>query len=159
MWVYMISCYVMSLVTFMLLVTGFFQSILRFPVFEAGHLLFMILTSIVYCFTETLIIFFFVGTGMGIKEFAIDHQLDPQFHRRSIALKRKVFPPLLLNILFMMILFILGGAVDTHRLPTWAYRIIFLGCIFHFGKTKRVEHENAKEITQIVREMSGVKGR
>ena len=155
MWYYMIACYIMSLLTLILLTTGFFQSFLKFPVFQAGHLTFMVLTAIFYLFTETLVIFFFVGTGMGIKEFAIDHRLDPQFHRRSIGVKRKVFPPLLLNILFMIILFVLVGAVDTHHFPFWAYPIIFLGCMLHFVKTKVIQHESMKDISKIISEMSG----
>ena len=43
---------------FILLLTGFAQSFLHFPVLKAGHLTFMLLTSIIYLFTETLIIFF-----------------------------------------------------------------------------------------------------
>lgn len=157
MWYYMITCYIMSFFTWVLIVAGFFQSFLKFSIFRANHVTFMILTCIVYCFTETLVIFFFVGTGMGIKESAVTHQEGPRFHQRSIAIKRKVFPPLLLNILLMMTLFILVGAVDTNRFPSWAYTLIFLGCIFHFVKTKVTQNQSFRDITKIVLEMSGAK--
>ena len=153
----MITCYIMSFLTFILVVTAFFQSFLKFSVFQANHLTFVILTSIVYFFTETLVIFFFVGLGMGIKESTIDHKLDPRFRRRSIAIKRKVLPTLVLNLLFMIILFVLVGAVDTHQIPFWAYPIIFLGCIFHFVKSKLIQNQGFKEYTEIVLEMSGIK--
>ena len=152
----MITCYIMSGLTFILVVTAFFQSFLKFPVFQTNHVAFMILTSIVYLFTETLVIFFFVGTGMGIKESALDRKLDPEFHRRSIAIKRKVFPPLLSNMLLMILLFILVGAVDTHHFPIWAYRLIFLGCLLHFVKTKIVQNQSFGDITKLVFEMSSV---
>ena len=157
MWVHMIACYFLSLLTFILVVTAFFQSLLKFSVFQAGHLTFMILTSIVYLFTETLVIFFFVEIGMQIKESTFDKKLDPQFHRRSIAIKRKVFPPLVLNLLLMMTLFVLVGAVNTHHFPSWAYTLIFLGCIFHFLKTKRIQNQGFKESTEIILEMSGIR--
>jgi len=156
MWYYMITCYIMSGFTFALVVTAFFQSFLKFSVFQANHVTVMILTSLVYLFTETLVIFFFVGTGMGIKESVTDHQLDPEFHRRSIAIKRKVFPPLLLNVLLMMFLFVLVGAVDTHHFPVWAYRIIFLGCLIHFVKTKIIQNKSFGDITKLALEISVV---
>ena len=157
MWIYMMSCYLMSLLTFILIVIAFFQSFLKFQVFQAGHVTFMILICIVYLFTETLVIFFFVGSGMGIKESTIDKKLDPQFHRRSIAIKRKVYPPLLLNMLFMMTLFVLAGAVDTHHFPSWVYIFIFLGCIFHLMKAKFIQNQCFRDTTEIFREMAGLK--
>lgn len=156
MWVYMISCYVLSLLTFLLLITSFFQSFLKFSVFYAGHVTFMILTSIVYLFTETMVIFFFVGSGMGIKERTMEHKLDPRHHQQSKAIKKKVFPPLMMNMVFMMILFILVGAVDTHRLPVWAYDLIFAGCIIHYVKVKVTQNGCFRDNTNIILEMSGL---
>ena len=85
MWFFMITCYVLSLLTFVMLLTGLTQSFLHFPVWNAGHLTFMILVSIVYLFTETLVIFFYVGTGVSIKEYTLEHHLDKSFHNRSIS--------------------------------------------------------------------------
>jgi len=153
----MITCYVMSLVTLITLLIGFAQSFLHFHVYEANHVTFMILTSIIYLFTESLVIFFFVGTGVSIRDYTKDHQLDNSFHKRSIAIKRRVYPPLLLNMLFMIILFIMVGAVETYRMPGIIYYIIFAGCIFHFLKIKIVQHHCFRDNTSIILEMSGVK--
>lgn len=156
MWFFMNTCYVLSLFTFMALILAFTQSIFHFPVLKANHLTFMILTSILYSFTETLVIFFFVGTGVSIKEYVLEHKIDSDYHRRSIAIKRRVYPPLLLNILFMVILFVLAGAVDTKHFPLRAYQIIFLGCLYHFIKIKIIEHNCFKDNTRIILEMSNV---
>jgi hypothetical protein len=135
---------------------AFAQSFLKFHVLQASHLPFMILTCIVYFFTETLVIFFFVGTGVSVKEYTQEHKLDTGFHKRSIAIKHKVYPPLMLNILFMVILFILVGAVDTHRMPAWPYQILFVACLAHYIKAKMVQHECFRDNTKIILEMSGV---
>ena len=152
----MITCYGMSLLSLILAVTAFLQSFFKFSVFQANPLTFMILTAIVYLLTETLVIFFFVDIGMQIKESTLHQQLDPQFHRRSITIKRKVFPALMLNLFWMMTVFVLIGAVDTHRFPQWAYRLFFLGGILHLGKTKWIENKGFREYTEIVREMGRV---
>lgn len=156
MWFFMYSCYVMTVVTFITLIIAFFQSFLKFSVFNADHVTFIIFTSILYCFTETLVIFFFVGTGVSVKEYTLEKNLDHSFHKRSIAIKRKVYPPLMLNLLFLMVLFILVGAVDTYRFPGWLYYILFFGCIVHYIKIKLVQNECFRENTQIILDMSGI---
>jgi len=157
MWFFMNTCYVMSLLTFIILIIAFFQSFTNFLVFQANHISFMILASIIYLFTETLVMFFFVGTGVSIKEYTADHKLDSGFHRQSIAIKRRVYPPQLLNMLFMMIVFIMVGAVDTHKAPIWLYQLLFFGSIVHFIKAKIIAHTCFRDNTKIILDMSGIK--
>ena len=157
MWFFMNSCYFLSLLTFVILLIALSQSFLHFSVVAANHVTFMILASIVYCFTETLVIFFFVGTGVSIKEYTRDHNLDTQYHKRSIAIKRRVYPPLMLNLLFMIILFVLAGAVDTDRMPVWIYQLIFIACLAHYIKVKIIQHGCFKDNTKIILDMSGIK--
>jgi amino acid permease len=116
----------------------------------------MVLTSIIYSFTETLVIFFFVGTGVSVKEYTHDHQADPQYHQRSIAIKHRVYPPLMLNLLIMIILFVLAGAADTRRVPMGLYQLIFMGCLTHYVKTKIIQHHCFRDNTRIILDMAGV---
>ncbi len=157
MWFFMNSCYLLSLLTFLFLLVGLLQSFTHFSVLAANHVTFMIFVSIVYCLTETLVIFFFVGTGVSVKEYTRDHNLDVQYHKRSIAIKHRVYPPLMLNLLFMIILFVLAGAVDTNRMPSWLYQLIFISCLAHYIKVKIIQHGCFKDNTQIILDMSGVK--
>lgn len=157
MWFFMNTCYGLSFLTFILLLTGLAQSVLHFPVLKAGHLTFMLLTSIIYLFTETLIIFFFVGTGVSIKEYTQTHKLDPTYHKRSLGIKFRVYPPLLLNILLMIIIFILVGAVDTYRVPAVVYQTLFVAALLHFSKVKMIQHRCFRDNTRIILDMAGVK--
>lgn len=152
----MISCYLLSLISFVMLLVAMIQHYGQFMILQANEVTFIILTSIVYLFTETLIIFFFVGTGVSVKEYTQEHNLPPAFHQKSIAIKRKVYPPQLLNILLMMVLFILVGAVDTGRMSPWIYRIFFAICLWHFLKAKRIQHACFKENTANILAMSGI---
>ncbi len=157
MWFFMISCYVMSLLTLLMLCIGFFQSFLNFHILSANHVVFMILTSIIYSFTETLVIFFFVGTGVSVKEYVRDHKVEGDFHKRSIAIKRIVYPPLLMNMLYMIILFVLVGAVDTLRIAGWIYYVLFAFCIIDYVRIKAIQNKCFKDNTAIILEMSGIK--
>ena len=156
MWFFMNSCYLMSFLTFVLLLISFVQGIFNFHIFKANHLTFMVLTSIIYLLTETLVIFFFVGTGVSIKEYTLEHKLKNDFHRRSIGIKRRLYPPLLFNMLLMLILFIMVGAVDTYRVSAWIYYAFFIVCVCHFLKTKLIENKCFRENTQLILEMSGI---
>ena len=157
MWFFMNTCYGLSFLTFILLLTALAQSFLHFPVLKAGHLTFMLLTSIIYLFTETLVIFFFVGTGVSIKEYTQAHKLDPAYHKRSLAIKFRVYPPLLLNILLMVIVFVLVGAVDTYRVPAIVYQALFVVALLHFIKVKMIQHRCFRDNTRIILDMAGVK--
>lgn len=155
MWFFMNTCYLSSALTLFLLIVGFFQSFLHFHVFIANHLIFMVLVSMVYFFTETLIIFFFVGTGVSIKEFVQEKKLSVNYSQRSLTIKRKLYPPTMLNLLWMIILFCLVGAVDTHRINPYIYGGFYLFCIVDFIRVKKIQNECFRDNTQVILEMSG----
>ncbi len=118
---------------------------------------FLILTAIVYLFTETLVIFFFVGTGVSVKEYMLEHKIYGDFHKRMISLKRVMYPPQLLNILILMTAFILYGAADTGKIPHIIYQGLLFGGIIHFCYAKVIQHRSFRDNTFIILEMSGIK--
>lgn len=156
MWVFMYLCYALSLLSFGMLSTAFLQNIFGFMVLNANQVTFIILTSIVYLAAETLVIFFFVGTGVSVKEYTAAHGLGPDFHRTSICIKRRVYPPQLLNMLLMMVLFVSMGAVDTGRISDLIYRGFFLLCLAHYIYAKIVQHEAFRMNTENILAMSGL---
>lgn len=157
MWFFMYSCYFFSLVSFVMLGIVFFQSLHPFLVFKASPMSFLILTSIVYLFAETLVIFFFVGTGVSVKEYMLEHKIFGDFHKRMITIKRTMYPPQLLNILILMIAFILYGAADTGKIPHLVYQGLLLAGIWHFCYAKIIQHKSFRENTFIILEMSGLR--
>jgi hypothetical protein len=156
MWFFMYACYGFTLLSLAMLALNGLQGYFPFTVLTASHSTFALLTIIIYLFTETLVIFFFVGVGVSIKEYVQTQRLDPQYHRRSIAIKRRVYPPLLLNMLLMMVLFISGGAVDTGHLSGLLHGLLFWVCLAHFIYAILVQHRCFRESTAIVLEMSGI---
>ena len=153
----MYCCYFFSLASFLMLGIVFLQSLAPFYVFKASPMSFLILTSIIYLFTETLIMFFFVGTGVSVKEYMLEHKITGDFHKRMITLKRHVYPPQLLNILLLMTAFILYGAADTGKISVWIYRSLLFAGIVHFCYAKVIQHQSFKDNTFIILEMAGIK--
>jgi len=122
----------------------------------ANHPSLGLLTIIVYLLTETLVMFFFIGTGISVKEYAQEHNSSQKFRQRMIRLKNKVFPPMMLNIFLVGFVFILGGAVDTHMVPGWTHGVLFWIVLIHFSKLIILQHQAFRENTFIILEMAGV---
>ena len=76
MWFFMIMCYLFTALTLLMLLVSGLQGYFQFLIFKANHPAFALLTTIVYLFTETLIMFYFVGIGMSIKEFMLEKHLS-----------------------------------------------------------------------------------
>ena len=157
MWFFMYACYLFSLLSWGMMLVVLGQSISPFFVFHASPMSFLILTSIIYLFTETLIMFFFVGTGVSVKEYMLEQKISGNFHQRSIALKRKLYPPQLLNILILMTAFIFYGAADTGKVSVWVYRGLLLAGIIHFCYAKVIQHRCFRDNTDIILSMAGIK--
>lgn len=158
MWFFMNTCYVMTVISFMMLLITGLQGHFHFNVLNANHPLFALLTIIIYLFTETLVIFFFVGIGVSIKDYVLANKLKSDYHTRSIAVKRRVYPPLLLSMLMVMVLFISGGAVDTKHIPAWSHGLFFIVSLMQFLDAIKIQHQSFKESTAIVLEMSQAAG-
>lgn len=153
----MITCYLFSAISFLMLLIVLAQSFVPFKVIEASPLSFLILTSMIYLFTETLIMFFFVGTGVSVKEYMQEQKIHGNFHQRSIAIKRRVYPPQLLNLLILIVAFILFGAADNHKISQWLYRGTLLIGIIQFLSAKWVQNTCFRDNTQIILDMAGIK--
>ena len=154
MWWFMYACYLLTGISFCLVGLTGIQGYWNFSVLGVAHQTFALVAAIVYLFTETLIIFFFVGTGSSIKEFSQMHHLGPEYHQRSISIKRVIYPPTLLNILLLMIVFVIGGGVHTRMIHPWFHGGLFLVTIIHFAKTIAIQHRSFKESTMIFIELS-----
>lgn len=157
MWFFMYTCYIASLLSFVMIAIVLVQAFHPFQVFNASPMSFLILTSIVYLFAETLVIFFFVGTGVSVKEYMLEHKIHGTFHQRMIGIKRRMYPPQMLNLLILMVAFVLYGASDTGKIPAWIYQLTLAGGLIHFCFAKIIQHEAFRENTFIILEMAGIK--
>ena len=156
MWLFMYACYLLTLVSvFLLAVTGC-QGYLHFQIMGLNHPSFALFTTIIYLFTETLVIFFFVGTHSSIKEYVQEQERDPEFYAHAKSIKRTLFPPMMLNIALVMAVFIIGGGVDTLVIPGWLHGALFIVAFLHFVKTILIQHRCFKVNTRIILDMYGL---
>jgi hypothetical protein len=87
------------------------------------HVGYAIPTVLFSLFSQSMVIFFFIGTGKLVKE---DTARYPEDERRRILraladLKRRTSPPATFSLLSAIAVFVLGGAVHTRALPPWTH--------------------------------------
>ena len=115
----MYLCYGLSAVTLAGLTATLVQGLSGGRVLGAPHPTFSFLITIVYLFTETLVMFFFVGTGSNVKEFVRERKLPETLIGRIGAARHQVTMEACLSILLVLGTAVLGGATgggNLHRL-------------------------------------------
>jgi hypothetical protein len=82
-------------------------------------------------FSQSMVIFYFIGTGKLVKEEVASY---PEVERRTVlaALRRfkaRTSPPATLALLSAIAVFVLGGAVHTSALPPWTHLAASLAAV------------------------------
>jgi hypothetical protein len=99
-----ILCFIITLLM------GF--SVIRVPL--AQHVLFGFFSTFLVTLTQSMTMFYFIGTGKQVKDLGAALPAGPQLIQRTKVFKAKVFPPSLWAMLFTMATMIIGGGVHTH---------------------------------------------
>ena len=149
MWGLMIISYVCIAITSLLLFISGLQGYFQFYIFKANHPQFALFSTIFYMLTETLIMFYFIGSGTAIKKY-ITNDISSIEYDKVKKTKMKLFPHLTINMIFVGTVFILGGAVQIGSLSGWIHGILFDIAFLHFLYTTRLEHRGFKENVDIL---------
>ena len=88
------------------------------PGHHAQHIFFALATVVLGLFSQSMTMFFFIGTAKEIKDAA---DQDAEVVRRTKAFKAKVFPAATYSMLVLMVTFIMGGGVASGKTPRWLH--------------------------------------
>jgi hypothetical protein len=97
----------------------------------ARHVGYAIPTVLLSLFSQSMVIFYFIGTGKMIKE---ETALLPEPQRTAVlallrGLKKDTSPPATFALLAAIGVFVLGGAVHTRALPPWTHLTAALAAV------------------------------
>ena len=126
----LLSYFLMYISLFLLLINGA-QGYLDFIIYNATHIQFAFISTIFYMFSESWIMFYFIGSGKTIKEIILNNNLDVTIYKEVITSKKKLFPHLTLNILFIGTVFVIGGGVHTQVISKQLHGWLFVFSILH----------------------------
>ena len=146
MWLLMIACYLLMAGSFLALLLTGLQGYFQFTVFGATHPVVALTTIILYLFSESLNMWFFIGTGVNIKDYLKENEGDPALYDRVKKGKMVVFPKMMISIFLVGIVFILGGAVDRALVPDWVHGGLFIVALIYYARLIVLEHRTFREL-------------
>src|SRR4030095_3749824 len=94
------------------------------------HILFGLFATFLVTLSQSMTMFYFIGTGKQVKDLVISHSIAEGFVQRTKVFKARVFPPALLALLFSLATMILGGGVHTRMIPSWVHLTLAILALF-----------------------------
>lgn len=114
------------------------------PARVADHITVALVTVVVGLFSQSMTMFFFIGTGKELKEKS---DQDAAVVERTRAFKARVFPSAMWAMATIMVTFITGGGVGSGRTPVWLHDALSALSIFMYARAYwiqiRAMNENA----------------
>ena len=110
------------------------------------HFLFGFFTTFLVTLSQSMTMFYFIGTGKQVKDLVANHPSGKEFIQRTKVFKAKFFPSSLWAMLFTMATMILGGGVDTGVIPPLIHTLLaaaalyFNAASFWKGARYMIEH-------------------
>jgi len=115
------------------------------PGHVAQHIFAALATVVLGLFSQSMTMFFFIGTGKEIKEAAAG---DAEVVQRTKTFKARVFPAAMYAMLALMVTFIMGGGVATGRTSRWLHLALAVATIVMYARAYWVQlaamDENAR---------------
>ncbi len=127
-----------------------------FDFWAQNHITLDLLVSIVFIAGQTLVMFFFVGTGVNIREYLeANPSLGKDLYKKMFAIKRKLYPPTMMVTVLFMVMVIIDGAFFIGKVSEWWFHILYILTLYYFFKATIIQHNSFKESTDIVLKMTG----
>jgi hypothetical protein len=109
------------------------------PTHAAQHIMFALMTVILGLFSQSMTLFFFIGTGKQLKDKVKDTIHDAEVRRATRALTMKVSPAATYAMFVIMITFITGGGVGSGRTPRWLHDVLTIASIAMYARAYWIE--------------------
>jgi hypothetical protein len=91
------------------------------PSHVAPHIITAIVTVVIGLFSQSMTMFFFIGTGKELKDAS---EQDANVVQRTRVFKSRVFPTAMWAMAAIMVTFIMGGGVSSGRTPLWLHNAL-----------------------------------
>tara|TARA_B100001029_G_scaffold179832_1_gene191429 strand:- start:366 stop:857 length:492 start_codon:yes stop_codon:yes gene_type:complete len=156
----MILNYILLLLSFLGLAIIGLNHYIQIDFFSMAPIKLNIFISLIYIAAETLVMFFFVGTGVSIKEYIqANPKTDHKYHKESIAIKRELYPPTMMATLLFVAMVIFDGGWLMRQISRWWFHGFYLATVYYFIKSLLIQHRCFKKNTLLILEMTKTKAK
>ena len=121
-----------------LIATGVMGFLAR-PGHVATHILFALITVIVGLFSQSMTMFFFIGTGKQLKDKAAGTKGEAAVRAATRAMAMKVSPAATFAMAVLMVAFITGGGVATGKTPQWLHLTLVIASVVMYARAYWIE--------------------
>ncbi|MFP5246734.1 MAG: hypothetical protein ACLGH0_08570 [Thermoanaerobaculia bacterium] len=123
------------------------------PAVQADHITVALVTVVIGLFSQSMTMFFFIGTGKELKDKS---NQDAAIVQQTRAFKNRVFPSAMWAMATIMVTFITGGGVGNGRTPVWLHDALAALSIFMYARAYviqiRAMNENATLMERYLKE-------
>ena len=148
MWFFMILSYILILLSGIGLALIGLNHYIQLDFLGIGNIKFDLFISMIFLAAQTLVMFFFVGTGVSIKEYIQENpDTDIKFHHESIKLKRILYPPTMAVTLLFVIMVIFDGLYIIKQSKEIWFHIFYILTCYYFIKSLIIQHQCFKKNT------------
>jgi len=131
-----------TLLTIAGLITTIVMGFRASPLHAADHIILAIVTVVIGLFSQSMTMFFFIGTGKELKDKS---NQDAGVVQRTKAFKSKVFPTAMYAMAVIMVTFIMGGGVGSGKTPRWLHDALAAASLFMFARAYWVQLQAMQE--------------
>jgi len=136
MFLLIIVLYILMAITTVLLATTGYQGLARISVFDMTHPTLGLFTIMVFLLTESFALTFISAMIKSLKQKIKEVQFE-LLSKSRIAVYRHG----MVSVLWITVVFLLGGAVDTDLIPPFFHGMIFLLGFGHYIFVLRLQHQ------------------
>jgi len=122
-----------------ILATSFVGYIADSPALMGRHILFALPTIVIGLFSQSMTMFFFIGTGKEIKDKARGAADENSVVAATKRFKARVFPVAFYSMIVLMITFIVGGGAHTGKMNPIVHHLLAIVSIFLYARAYWVE--------------------
>lgn len=123
------------------------------PAHVADHIIVALVSVVIGLFSQSMTMFFFIGTGKELKEKS---DQDAAVVQQTKAFKSRVFPAAMWAMTAIMVTFITGGGVGSGKTPLWLHDVLTAISIVMFARAYwiqiRAMNENATLMERYLKE-------
>lgn len=116
-------------------IAGFVAS----PGHDAQHIFLALGTVVIGLFSQSMTMFFFIGTGKQLKDKAKGGEHEADVKKATRALAMRVSPAATYAMAVLMILFIMGGGVATGKTPKWLHLTLAAAAVVFYARAYWIE--------------------
>src|ERR1700704_7086358 len=133
-------------------IMGFMAS----PQHVATHILVALVTVVAGLFSQSMTLFFFIGTGKQLKDKTQGGPDEAAVRKATRALTMRVSPVATYTMALLMITFIMGGGVASGKTPHWLHLSLSIASVAMYGRAYWVQlqamTENANLMEKYLRD-------